>query len=70
VAALRGQRLLRFRIQGDGSLTPAPALFEGTYGRLREVIVGPDGVLYLATNNRDGRGGPGPDDDRILRVVP
>jgi aldose sugar dehydrogenase len=70
VTALRGQRLLRFRIQPDGSLAKAPALFEGTYGRLREVIVGPDGALYVATNNRDGRGGPTPEDDRILRVLP
>src|SRR5262245_24242954 len=70
VTALRGQRLLRFRIQADGGLAPSPALFEGTYGRLREVIVGPDGALYVATNNRDGRGSPAPDDDRILRVVP
>jgi glucose/arabinose dehydrogenase len=70
VTALRGQRLLRFRIQADGGLAAGPALFEGTYGRLREVIVGPDGALYVATNNRDGRGSPAPDDDRILRVVP
>ena len=60
----------RFRIQADGRLATAPALFEGTYGCLREVIVGPDGALYVATNNRDGRGGPAPDDDRILRVIP
>jgi glucose/arabinose dehydrogenase len=70
VTALRGQRLLRFKIQADGGLATAPALFERTYGRLREVIVGPDGALYVATNNRDGRGSPAPDDDRILRVVP
>ena len=70
VTALRGQRLLRFRIQADGSLAAAPALFERTYGRLREVVVGPDGALYVTTNNRDGRGGPTPEDDRILRVVP
>jgi glucose/arabinose dehydrogenase len=70
VTALRGQRLLRFRIQADGGLAARPALFEGAYGRLREVILGPDGALYVATNNRDGRGSPAPDDDRILRVVP
>jgi glucose/arabinose dehydrogenase len=70
VTALRGQRLLRFKIQADGGLATAPALFERTYGRLREVIVGPDGALYVATNNRDGRGSPARDDDRILRVVP
>jgi glucose/arabinose dehydrogenase len=70
VAALRGQRLLRFRIQADGSLAVLPALFERTYGRLRDVVVGPDDALYVTTSNRDGRGGPGPEDDQILRVVP
>jgi hypothetical protein len=32
--------------------------------------VGPDGALYVATNNRDGRGSPRAGDDRILRVIP
>jgi glucose/arabinose dehydrogenase len=45
-------------------------LFEGVFGRLREIMEAPDGSLYLLTNNRDGRGSPGPDDDRVLRIVP
>ena len=45
-------------------------LLEGTFGRLRDVITGPDGALYLCTSNRDGRGAPTPEDDRIIRVVP
>lgn len=39
-------------------------------GGLRDAVVGPDGALYVATSNRDGRGSPALDDDRILRVVP
>jgi glucose/arabinose dehydrogenase len=71
VAGLRGQRLLRvlFTPDLDGIVSTA-ALLEGTHGRLRDVVVGPDGALYVATSNRDGRGSPAPDDDRILRVVP
>jgi aldose sugar dehydrogenase len=68
VAALRGRRLLRFTV-GDTTLRPLPPWFEGTYGRLRDVVVGPDGALYVTTSNRDGRGRPAPADDRILRVA-
>ena len=46
------------------------ALFEGEFGRLRTVVEGPDGSLYVLTNNRDGRGSPKDGDDRILRIVP
>ena len=41
---------------------------EGRYGRLRDVTVGPDGVLYITTTNRDGRGNPRPGDDTIYRL--
>jgi len=40
------------------------------YGRLRDASMGPDGNLYIMTSNRDGRGSPEPNDDRILRIVP
>ncbi len=45
-------------------------LFDRRYGRIREVIQVPDGYIYFTTSNRDGRGNPTPDDDRILRIVP
>jgi len=68
VAALRGRALLRVRIGPDGA-GEVESWLTG-HGRLRDVVVGPDGALYVATSNRDGRGSPAPDDDRILRVVP
>jgi glucose/arabinose dehydrogenase len=40
------------------------------HGRIREVAEGPDGYLYFSTSNRDGRGKPASDDDRIMRLVP
>ena len=46
------------------------ALFEGDFGRLRTVIEGPDGALYVLTNNTDGRGSPREGDDRVVRIVP
>jgi glucose/arabinose dehydrogenase len=70
IAALRGQQLLRVGLAADGSVTRVTSLLEGAYGRLRDVVVGPDGALYIATSNRNGRGSPATDDDRILRLVP
>ena len=40
----------------------------GRFGRLRDAVAGPDGALYVLTNNRDGRGDPRQGDDRILRI--
>jgi glucose/arabinose dehydrogenase len=42
----------------------------GKYGRIRDVAEGQDGFLYFSTSNRDGRGTPASDDDRILRLLP
>ncbi len=40
------------------------------FGRLRDVVVGPDNLLHLLTSNRDGRGIPAADDDQIIRINP
>jgi glucose/arabinose dehydrogenase len=39
-------------------------------GRLRLVMPGPDGFLWVGTSNRDGRGAARNDDDVIVRVRP
>ena len=69
VGALRGERL--WRVPLDGARAGAPrALLDGRFGRLRTVAVAPDGALWVTTSNRDGRGSPAGDDDRIIRVEP
>ena len=69
VATLRGTHLLRVTTDAR-RVTTQERLLDGTFGRLRDVVSGPDGYLYFCTNNRDGRGLPMAGDDRILRIVP
>lgn len=69
--ALKGAALYRMSLSADGrSITGQEVLFQGQYGRLRDVLVAPDGTVYLGTSNRDGRGSPRSGDDRILRIRP
>ena len=70
-ANLRGEVLIRVRMDPGNprKVLETEELFRDVYGRLRDVVTGPDGALYVATSNRDGRGRPKPGDDRILRVV-
>ncbi|MBI4037584.1 PQQ-dependent sugar dehydrogenase [Candidatus Curtissbacteria bacterium] len=44
--------------------------FKNKFGRIREVILGQDNMLYITTSNRDGRGSPEKDDDKIIKVNP
>ena len=66
---LRGQGLQRVVLDGR-RVVSEERLFQGRYGRIRDVAEGPDGALYFSTSNRDGRGRPTSDDDRIMRIVP
>ena len=69
VATLRGMTLLRVTVDGR-RITSIERLLENRYGRLRDVVTGPDGYLYFCTSNRDGRTTPVAEDDRLLRIVP
>lgn len=70
MAALRGERLWQVPVDDEGTTGRPVPLLEGRYGRLRTVAAAPDGSLWVTTSNRDGRGDPAPEDDRILRVEP
>jgi glucose/arabinose dehydrogenase len=70
MAALRGNRLWKIPLDSEGDAAQPEAYFVGEYGRMRTVVVAPDGSLWLTTSNQDGRGSPADDDDRILRVTP
>lgn len=66
---LAGKRLIRVVLDGK-KVVSQEDLLKGVYGRIREVAAGPDGAIYFSTSNKDGRGSPATDDDRILRLVP
>ena len=66
---LRGERIIRVRLDGRRVISQEN-LLTGKYGRIRDVAEGPDGFLYFSTSNRDGRGSPANDDDRIIRLTP
>ena len=61
VSTLKEEDLRRFSVSPDGVLALEETLLDGRFGRLRAVVIGPDGALYVSTAN----GG----DDRILRVT-
>jgi len=67
LAALRGESLWRIPTRGGVAGEPK-RLLKGEYGRLRDVVVGPDGRLWVLTNNT-ARGSPSSNDDRVL-VIP
>lgn len=67
-AGLRGQTLFQAVIE-DGTVALKKHLVR-SFGRLRDVVIGPDNMLYILTNNRDGRGVPTAEDDQIIRINP
>lgn len=78
VAALGGGALVRIKpAPDDGGYTVVGVEHwfsrgpdDTILGRLRDVVEGPDGALYILTSNRDGQGTPRPGDDHIYRLVP
>ncbi|WP_061964312.1 PQQ-dependent sugar dehydrogenase [Demequina aurantiaca] len=66
VAALRGEDVWRIPLTQDGIGTPARLDLD--LGRIRAVALGPEGSIYILTNNTDGRGEPRDEDDHVFRL--
>ena len=75
VATLGSQHLHRLTFDRDDSrrVEHHEVYFQGEgptgLGRLRDVVTGPDGALYVTTSNCDGRGDCPRDGDKIYRIT-
>lgn len=67
IANLRGQSLREVDLDSPGEST---VHWLAEHGRMRDVVLAPDGALWVLTSNTDGRGDPADDDDRILPFRP
>lgn len=69
VATLAGTSLIGSPTVGADALTTFTSVLSETYGRLRTVVYAPDGALWLTTGNYEPGGTPGPDDERVIRII-
>lgn len=70
VACLRGEEILRIQLDKQ-KVIGQEVLFKNTFGRIRSLVIGPDGYIYLSTSNYDPPEGHGsPPSDLLLRIRP
>ena len=74
-AGLRGEAVFVLDIKTDPRLIVGKKrmfkdFFKNQFGRIRDVVLGPDGMLYITTSNTDGRGNPKVDDDTLIKINP
>lgn len=71
IGALGARHLHRVTFNPDSpyQVQSHEVYFQNELGRLREVIMGPDGELYVTTSNCDGRGNCPPEQDKIVRIT-
>ncbi len=65
LAALRGERVWAIY---PGSPTDAVPYFQGQYGRIRDVVEAPNGMLWMITSNTGSNGSPRDGDDQLVQV--
>lgn len=70
VGCLRGEGILRVQLDGTNAVNSERWLHH-QFGRIRDVVEGPDGFIYFTTSQFDPpEGTPRPEYDFILRLVP
>jgi len=69
LAVLKDKKLIQLKLSADGTqIVQQNTYLTNTYGRLRDVLVIPDGRVFFCTSNRDYAGSPITADDRIIEL--
>lgn len=69
LAVLKERQLIQLKLSEDGTtITEENIYLDHTLGRLRDVLVIPDGRIFVCTTNRDFAGTPTADDDKIIEL--
>lgn len=70
--SLRGEGLIHLVLDeaNPDKISSWEKMKEVNFGRIRNVMEGPDGSIYFSTSNRDGRGSSQKGDDKIFRIMP
>jgi len=66
MASMRAANL--YQLDFEEGLSSQKSILSGI-GRVRDVVQGPDGSLYVITSNTDGKGFPDRMDDKLLRII-
>ena len=66
MASMRSTNL--YQLDFEEGLSSQKSILSGI-GRVRDVVQGPDGSLYVITSNTDGKGFPDSMDDKLLRIL-
>jgi glucose/arabinose dehydrogenase len=66
MASMRASNL--YQLDFEEGLSSQKSILSGI-GRVRDVVEGPDGSLYVITSNTDGKGFPDGTDDKLLRIL-
>jgi glucose/arabinose dehydrogenase len=71
VTSLKASKITQLLLNENGTeVLKTNDFFTGTFGRLRDICISPEGKVYVAVSNRDGRGKPKTGDDKIIEISP
>ena len=71
LTSLKAGKMLSLQLSPDGNeISSEKVWINDQFGRLRDICISPQGRVFIATSNRDGRGSPADDDDRIIELIP